>query len=116
MTILLTTHYMEEAAQLADRVGIVDEGRLIAEAAPSELIEQSLPAYVLEIDGRGCEPPQGLNDGSLVERHGDRIYVYDDDESALRGWLAEFCLGSAQLRPTTLEDVFLKMTGRGLHE
>ena len=114
MTILLTTHYMEEAAQLADRVGILDKGRLIAEAAPSELVRDSLPAFVLELDCRTCSLPAELDAEAFVERHGDRAYVFHDDEGALREWLSELSVGFAQIRPTTLEDVFLKMTGRGL--
>ena len=115
MTILLTTHYMEEAAQLADRVGILDRGRLIEEGSPAELIERTLPAYVLEFEARELDegaPP----DGALVERHGDRAYVFHDEESRLRSIIGEVGLGAAQLRPTSLEDVFLALTGRGLDE
>jgi len=116
MTILLTTHYMEEAAQLADRVGILDKGKLMAEATPAELIAETLPAYVLEVDGRECDERPTSTEGTLVEEHGDRLYLFNDDEAALRSWLGDRTLGTAQLRPTSLEDVFLKMTGRGLDE
>jgi lipooligosaccharide transport system ATP-binding protein len=116
LTILLTTHYMEEAAQLADRVGILDRGRLIAEAPPSELVRSTLPAYVLELDAAE-EPGSGpADDAAVVERHGDRVYVFHDGERFLRDRITEYGLHRAQLRPTSLEDVFLKMTGRGLHE
>lgn len=116
MTILLTTHYMEEAAQLADRVGILDRGKLIAEDSTARLIERTLPAYVLEY-GEREDPGEGaMTDGALVERHGDRVYVFHDDERVLRDWLGRHRLAAAQLRPTSLEDVFLKMTGRGLDE
>jgi lipooligosaccharide transport system ATP-binding protein len=116
MTILLTTHYMEEAAQLADRVGILDRGKLIAEASPKELIRKNLPAYVLEFDVREGVTPDELTEHGLVETHGDRIYLMSDEEGVLRETLGRFGLRAAQLRPTSLEDVFLKMTGRGLHE
>ena len=116
MTILLTTHYMEEAAHLADRVGILDRGKLIAEAPPAELIRNTLPAFVLEFDGREVMGGNPLEGRGLVERHGDRVYVFNDDEAALRGAVGEIGLRAAQLRPTSLEDVFLKMTGRGINE
>jgi lipooligosaccharide transport system ATP-binding protein len=116
MTILLTTHYMEEAAQLADTVGILDQGRLIAEDSPRELIRQTLPAYVLEFDEREVPGGPSLDGGASVERHGDRVYVFHDDERQLRGWIDDLGLRAAQLRPTSLEDVFLQLTGRGLHE
>lgn len=131
LTILLTTHYMEEAAQLADRVGILDRGRLITEGTTEELIRATLPAWALEFDAR--ERPaenglpgdgqlgDGLPDGAVLESHGDRIYLFHDDEARLREWLTEHGIGGAadaptQLRPTSLEDVFLRMTGRGLDE
>ena len=61
----------------------------------------------------GGNPLEGRG---LVERHGDRVYVFNDDEAALRGAVGEIGLRAAQLRPTSLEDVFLKMTGRGINE
>jgi len=114
MTILLTTHYMEEASQLADRVGILDRGKLIAEDSPAGLIRNCLPAFALEFDER--EDPKADPDGAAVERHGDRVYVFHDDERVLQDWMAAHRPAAAQFRPTSLEDVFLKMTGRGLHE
>jgi len=109
MTILLTTHYMEEAAQL-------DRGALIAEDTPAALIERTLPAYALEFDVRHGPAQEAFAGRRLVDRHGDRVYVYEDEERVLREWLTEHAVVSAQLRPTSLEDVFLRMTGRGLHE
>jgi lipooligosaccharide transport system ATP-binding protein len=117
MTILLTTHYMEEAQQLADRVGILHRGRLIAEDTPRRLIAASVPAYVLEFDAeseRGAlerVPPD-----AHVDRHGDRAFVFHDDESLLRAFVAEFGFETALVRPSTLEDVFLELTGRTLDE
>ena len=116
MTILLTTHYMEEAAQLADRVGILDRGKLIAEGSPSELIRRTLPAFVLEFDERELPGREATPDGSIVEQHGDRVYVFLNDEAVLRDWLGEHDISAAHLRQTSLEDVFLKLTGRGLNE
>lgn len=118
LTILLTTHYMEEAAQLADRVGIVDNGTMIAEGTPQALIQEHLPRYVLELpvsqqpDGAWLQAAEA--EATLVEVHGDRAFVLDDDEQKLRAWLASW--SGAQLRIASLEDVFLKLTGRSLRD
>jgi len=121
MTIVLTTHYMEEAAQLADRVGILHRGRLIAEDRPAALVERHVPRYVLEVeatDREGLEArgPDGGFDGARVERHGDRLFVFHPDEARLRGWVADLGCRTAVVRPSTLEDVFLELTGRKLDE
>lgn len=118
LTILLTTHYMEEAAQLADRVGIVDEGTMIAEGTPQALIEEHLPRYVLELPV-SAQADEGWRasaeaEAALLEVHGDRAFVLDDDEGKLRSWLASW--SGAQLRIASLEDVFLKLTGRSLRD
>ncbi|MBL4845981.1 MAG: ABC transporter ATP-binding protein [Planctomycetes bacterium] len=118
LTILLTTHYMEEAAQLADRVGIVDNGIMIAEGTPQALIEEHLPRYVLELpvsqQPDAAWEASAKAEATLVEVHGDRAFILDDDEQKLRGWLASW--SGAQLRIASLEDVFLKLTGRSLRD
>ena len=116
LTILLTTHYMEEAAQLADRVGIVHKGELIAEGSPRELVLEHLPPRVLEF-AISAQPDPGWREaggGHLLEEHGDRAYLFSADEAFLRA--QEQALVGAQLRITSLEDVFLKLTGRSLGE
>jgi len=117
ITIVLTTHYMEEAAQLADRVGILHKGKLIAEDSPQELIRRNVPKFVLEFDA--LERPEvcaELVKSSGAEQHGDRGYVFSDDEAKLRAICARPDLIGAAVRPASLEDVFLKLTGRGLNE
>lgn len=120
ITILLTTHYMEEAHDLADRVAIMDQGRIVAEAAPDALIRETLPSHVLVLEARRFrqaatdEILADLRDQVLVEQHDDRVALFHDDEQVLRSWLDRLDLPAAQLRPTSLEDVFLKLTGRGL--
>ncbi|HBP18145.1 MAG TPA: hypothetical protein DEA08_10175, partial [Planctomycetes bacterium] len=128
LTILLTTHYMEEAAQLADRVGIVDHGQRIAEGSPQELIQANLPAYVLELpvnlqeEGwrEGLEQALAQDPGEgpapRLEVHGDRGYAFQGSEGRLRELLLERALHGAQLRATSLEDVFLLLTGRSLRD
>ncbi|MCO5168884.1 MAG: ABC transporter ATP-binding protein [Planctomycetes bacterium] len=117
LTLLLTTHYMEEAAQLADRVGILERGRLIAEGPPEALVREHLPRFVLELP-RSRQQDDGwrelARDVRLTEEHGDRVYLFHDDEGPLRRFQAERALQGAQLRHASLEDVFLKLTGRSL--
>ncbi|MCK6470627.1 MAG: ABC transporter ATP-binding protein [Planctomycetes bacterium] len=120
MTILLTTHYMDEAAQLADRVGILHKGNLIAEDRPDALVAKNLPRWVLEFDA--LEKPVCVEaleknpDGARYERHGDRAFAFHADEAPLSGWIKQYDLRTALVRPSSLEDVFLKLTGRALDE
>ncbi len=135
LTSLLTTHYMEEAAQLADTVGILHRGRLVAEDAPDALIREHLPAHVVETEiaggaahgsGRTTERPSrdacdasdasaaDAPEGALVERYGDRLFVFHDDRETLLAWAAQHGGGRTLARAASLEDVFLKLTGRSL--
>ena len=117
LTILLTTHYMEEAAQLADRVGILHKGKLIAEDGPRELIAAHVPRHALELDaGEVSREALGPLPGAQVEAHGDRLMVFHDDETVLRRRIAELGCRTAQVRPASLEDVFLRLTGTKLDE
>ncbi|RMG13141.1 MAG: ABC transporter ATP-binding protein [Planctomycetota bacterium] len=117
LTILLTTHYMEEAAQLADRVGVIDHGRLIVEGRPADVVAAHLPPYVLEFsiarqDPGGWAPLR--EEALLYEEHGDRAFLFHEDEALLRVWGGR--VSEATLRRTSLEDVFLKLTGRSLRD
>ena len=120
VTLVLTTHYMDEAEQLCDRLVVMDQGRIVAEGSPRSLIEQYATREVLEL-----RFPAGTNEAQSVHVAGigtrqevlpDRILVYaDDGESALveahsRGLQPE----SALVRRAGLEDVFLLLTGRSL--
>jgi lipooligosaccharide transport system ATP-binding protein len=117
LTALLTTHYMEEAAQLCDRVGILNKGKLIAEGAPDELVKQHLPRFVLEVPRSKLEDEARValeKVATRVESHGDRLYLFHDEEAVLRRCQAEQAPRGAQLRSTSLEDLFLKLTGSSL--
>jgi len=120
VTLVLTTHYMDEAEQLCDRLVVMDRGRIVAEGSPRDLIERYSTREVLEL-----RFPAGTNDaraepisdiGARVEVLPDRVLVYaDDGEDALaeahrRGAQPE----SALVRRSSLEDVFLMLTGRTL--
>ncbi len=117
LTLMLTTHYMEEAAQLADRVGIVNQGKLIAEGPPDALLAERLPRFVLELP-RSKQDDEAWRDlareVALVEEHGDRVYLFHGEEAPLRSFQAAHAPRGAQLRLTSLEDLFLKLTGRSL--
>jgi len=114
LTILLTTHYMEEAQQLADRVMIMDRGRIILRGPPNELIETHLERYVLQASGL---PELPALDGDIRHEHaGDADYFYSHAEQPLQELYERLPTRYAILRHANLEDVFLKFTGRGLNE
>jgi lipooligosaccharide transport system ATP-binding protein len=119
-TLILTTHYMDEAEQLCDRLVIMDRGRIVAEGAPRELIRQHVPPHVVEVTlpEEGAAPAKELlGMARSHEQHGDRLLLYVQDGEAVVSRAAQL-LPDAQtlLRRSTLEDVFLKITGRGLEE
>jgi lipooligosaccharide transport system ATP-binding protein len=118
LTVLLTTHYMEEAARLCDRLLIVDHGKVLIEGRPAELVRREIGSNVLEI----LEPDQAVRaflhqHGSRFEEAGERLLVHldDGDELFLR-LTREVRREGCTLRPATLEDLFLKLTGRELRE
>jgi len=119
-TVLLTTHYMDEAERLCDVVGIVADGKLIAEGAPRELIDRHLAPETVEFD---CSPADevGLLDGFAAPTHrlrsGNRLIFHLSDAATL----VEHIHGRdgephrrLVVRPTTLEDLFLSLTGATL--
>jgi lipooligosaccharide transport system ATP-binding protein len=118
LTILLTTHYMEEAERLCDRLVIVDHGQILVEGKPRELVREHVGHTVLEI----ADPDQQVRDflareACRVEDLDRRMLVYLDDGDELflrltRDVRTEGCT----LRPAGLEDLFLKLTGRELRE
>jgi lipooligosaccharide transport system ATP-binding protein len=123
VTLLLTTHYMEEAARLCDRLLIMDHGRIVTEGAPGALVHEHVGREVLELKlGEGCEADALLAslDGRLDghELTEDVLMLYADDaEEVLRVLDHErFPTDSALVRHATLEDVFLRLTGRSLDE
>jgi lipooligosaccharide transport system ATP-binding protein len=118
-TILLTSHFMEEAERLCTRLVVMDHGRFIAEGSPRELIAAQIEPHVVEVHGDGldawCESEaRGLS--ARVERAGDTAFCYVRDAAPLLAHL-ERQAGLRYLhRPANLEDVFLKLTGRELRD
>jgi len=113
VTLLLTTHYMEEAHQLCDRLVVMDQGRILAHGRPRELVAARLPGHVLELPA--ASKPSSLPPGATCEIHGDLAYVYCASPEALEP-LAAGAGADYRIRSTTLEDLFLKLTGRELRE
>ncbi|WP_042418025.1 ABC transporter ATP-binding protein [Streptacidiphilus anmyonensis] len=120
VTLLLTTHYMDEAEQLCDRLVVMDSGRIVAEGAPAELISRYTTREVVELrltDGDRATYGDELR--SLVARFedlADRLLLYTDDgEDVLsRAHATGARPITALVRRSTLEDVFLTLTGRSL--
>ena len=117
VTIILTTHYMDEAQILCDRILIVDKGKIIEEGSPHELIKKHVGEEVLEFDydESVLAPLKELFPTAQIERLGDRVQVFGDQpHGAFEGFLKEHKLQNIMIRNANLEDVFLKLTGRGL--
>ena len=111
LTILLSTHYMEEAERLCDRLVIILRGQIIASGTPRELIEQSVPNYVLEVRDAGPAAADGLPAGvRAVERSGAQLYFGDSPEQ-LTPLMRLYEGRRALLRRSNLEDVFLDVIG-----
>ncbi|MDP9273520.1 MAG: ABC transporter ATP-binding protein [Chloroflexota bacterium] len=121
-TLIITTHYMDEAEQLCDRLVVMDKARIVAEGSPRELIDRYSTRDVLEL--RFSEAVRASLNGRLteladrVEELPDRHLLYTDDgEAALeRVHQRGIEIDSALVRRATLEDVFLRLTGRSLIE
>ena len=122
-TLVLTTHYMDEAEQLCDRLVVMDDARIVAEGSPRRLIEEHVSREVLELrfpDGEAAAPDLPLDDlGSLVDRVEHRpdrtlLYTADGEAAVERIHAAGIHPESSLIRRATLEHVFLRLTGRTL--
>ena len=127
VTLCLTTHYMDEAEQLCDRLVVMDRARIVAEGSPRQLIDRYVTREVLELRFRRAEDElddSAYIDGSLegladrVEQLPDRVLVYTADGESAMAAAYERGLrpASVLVRRSTLEDVFLRLTGRSLVE
>ncbi len=122
-TILITTHFMEEAERLCSRVGIMDGGRFIAQGSPRELIAGNIEPQVVEVygewQGQGVKAWAAAHAAALCRRFetsGETVFCYGTDLRPLVAHL-ELLPGLRTLhRPANLEDVFLRITGRELRD
>jgi lipooligosaccharide transport system ATP-binding protein len=122
VTLIITTHYMDEAEQLCDRLVIMDKGRIVAGGSPRQLIEQHSTREVLELRfAVGMQEEMLARVDGLARRTEvlpDRVLLYSDDadEAAARLFQRGVVPESMVSRRSTLEDVFLRLTGRSLIE
>jgi lipooligosaccharide transport system ATP-binding protein len=117
-SILLTTHFMDEAERLCDRLIVLDHGRKIAEGTPRGLIAEHLEREVVEVYGEGSAAVAEAH-GALaqrVERSGDTVFFYLQDAKPLLERIADAPRLRSLHRPANLEDLFLKLTGRQIRE
>ena len=117
-TIVLTTHFMDEAERLCDRLAIVDAGRPIAEASPVELIRREIEPHVIEVHGPG-RAAWAAGAGALSDRLetvGETTFAYCREPGPLLASLQPHAELRTLHRPANLEDVFLKLTGRDLRD
>ena len=118
VTLIITTHYMDEAEQLCDRLVVMDKARIVAEGSPRALIEEYATREVVELRFNETNPGEGALDGiaKRVEILPDRVLLYTDDADATIDAVHERKLDpdSLLVRRSSLEDVFLRLTGRSL--
>ena len=118
-SILLTTHFMDEAERLCDRLLVLDHGKKMTEGKPRDLIAQNLEPDVVEVYGAGAlalmdSPLKAL--AARVEVSGETLFFYTSDAKRLLDALSDYPQLRTLHRPANLEDLFLKLTGRQIRE
>jgi len=118
-SILLTTHFMDEAERLCDRLIVLDRGEKIAQGSPKALIAEHLERMVVEVYGVFDKERVMTELSALaqrVEQSGETLFFYANDPSALNLALSKSPQIRSFHRPSNLEDLFLKLTGRQIRE
>ena len=118
-SLILTTHYMEEAERLCDRLVIIDSGRILVSGSPAELVRQHIEPHVVEIHGRGMDEwfsGVGRHVVQRSEHAGETLFCYLADERPLLDALRQHPELHFMHRRANLEDVFIKLTGKELRE
>ena len=114
-TILLTTHYMEEAYELCDEIAIMDHGRIIAHGAPDVLLARHFDDVVVQIDEKDMPQQVGSPEFDAIYRNGNAHIVTDDVNLTIEKLLSlEIPLDRLRIRARNLEDLFLELTGKEL--
>ncbi|MDH5638568.1 MAG: ABC transporter ATP-binding protein, partial [Nitrospinota bacterium] len=120
VTMVLTTHYMEEAAQLCDRIAIMDHGRIVMEGNPTDLVADNFRGNVVEYRPASEVGKLAVQDmearGVSVEKAGDTYIIHTEDPDGVIHQLARQDFHFLRKRSPNLEDLFLKATGRALGE
>ena len=117
-TLILTTHFMDEAERLCDRLAVIDHGRIVTEGAPRELIAEHIEPQVVEVFGEHVADWARAHAslGERLEVAGDTAFFYCRDTAPLLSGLAGEPALRYMHRAATLEDVFIKLTGRELRD
>jgi len=118
-TLLLTTHFMDEAERLCHRLAVMDNGRIISEGSPRELIKHNIEPQVVEVFGEGAAEwarNHATRHAQRFEISGETVFCYVDDAQSLLLELQQQPELRYLHRPANLEDVFLKLTGREMRE
>jgi len=119
VTIIITTHYMDEAAALCDRILIMDNGKIIEQGQPAKLIKKHVGEDVLELDNdeKLMQTLKAEFPDARFETFGDRIHVFTSQpHGVFENFLEKFPTKNVTIRNANLEDVFLKLTGRKLRD
>ncbi|MDJ0784448.1 MAG: ATP-binding cassette domain-containing protein [Desulfosarcinaceae bacterium] len=118
LTVLLTTHYMEEAERLCDRLVIIDHGKILVEGSPQALKQRHAGDRIVEVAGPGAALLDFLAASQIpYDDLGERLLIYLTAEQEIEERIrSEFCMDRCTFRSGTLEDVFLRLTGRELRE
>ncbi|MGE5455115.1 MAG: ABC transporter ATP-binding protein [Methylocystaceae bacterium] len=118
VTILLSTHYMDEAFQICDRISIMDNGQAILQGNPKELVPANLEKFVMEIYGADKDVwAKFVPDGGIrYEFYQETLFVYGPNAEQLSALAEAMSISDYHVRQANLEDLFLKVTGRGLNE
>lgn len=119
LTIVLTTHYMDEAERLCRRIILMDHGHILADQSPQDLVQDRIEPQVLEVHGPAAEPWARTVPplpGIRCERVGETFFYYGEQLEPLIHALDRFSDVQYNYRSTNLEDVFLKLTGRDLRD
>jgi len=117
ITIVLTTHYLDEASQLCDRLVIMDQGKILVEGKPDDLVKDYIGTDIVEVEENQGAIKCLERNGADYEVTGGMIQIYTNSPGEITGTLLKECkLGKITARSATLEDVFLKLTGRKLRE
>ncbi|RYE73381.1 MAG: ATP-binding cassette domain-containing protein [Oxalobacteraceae bacterium] len=118
-TILLTTHFMDEAERLCDRLAVIDHGKMIAEGNPRDLIAAHIESQVIEAYGENALTWGETYGRTMAERYeisGETVFCYTNDAQPLLDSLATISGVRYIHRPANLEDLFLKLTGREMRD
>lgn len=112
LTILLSTHYMEEAEKLCDRLVIIDHGNILVSGKPRDLIAHHASHFVLEVRGCNGHPLVQPRNGMIAEKRGSSHYYFAPSSEQLSPLIKDYEGCETFLRPSNLEDVFLRLTDR----